>query len=117
MMRQLEAADALRCRAGESAPLVAEHLAFDEIARDRRTIHANERLVASGAAVVDGAGHELLAGSRFSGDKDARIGRRHPRDHLPHRVHRLARSHHLAGESQLRSQRPRNAARLTQLER
>src|SRR5204863_3355949 len=82
MMRQLEAADALRCRAGESAPLVAEHLAFDEIARDRRTIHANERLVASDAAVVDGAGHELLAGSRLSGDKDARIGRRHARDHL-----------------------------------
>src|SRR6185295_8822782 len=79
-MRQLEAADPLRRRSGESAALVAEHLALHQVAWNRRAIDADEWLVATLAPVVNRAGDQLLARPRFAGDEDARIGRRHARD-------------------------------------
>ena len=53
-----------RCAgAGEGAFLVAEQLALDEIARDRRHVDRDEGALLALAVVVQGAGDELLAGA------------------------------------------------------
>src|SRR5450759_1927893 len=115
-MRQLEPADASLRRAGERAPLVAEHLALHEIARNGRAVHAHERLFASRAPIVDRARNKLLPGARFSHDEYARVRRCDARDHLPHRVHRAALADHLSAEPQFSAQSAGDATRLSQLQ-
>ena len=51
----LEEAALPRLRAGERAALVAEELALDELARDGRAVHLDERRVVARAEAVDGA--------------------------------------------------------------
>ena len=50
VVRLLEAADALRHRAGERAFLVAEQLAFEQCLRDRGAIDLNQRAAARGCS-------------------------------------------------------------------
>ena len=83
-VRELEPSDAAVRRAGERALLVPEHLALDEIARNRRAVHAHERAVASRARAVDRRRDELLARAGFAGDQHARVGRRDARDQSAH---------------------------------
>ena len=63
-VRLLEEAALLRLGAGERAPLVAEELALDELARDGGAVHLHERAVHARREPVDGARDELLARSR-----------------------------------------------------
>src|SRR5690242_5671115 len=50
----LEASDRARCRAGECPLLMAEKLALDELARDRRHVDRDERTAAALAEIVQG---------------------------------------------------------------
>ena len=49
--------------AGEGAALVAEQLALDQLARDRRHVDRDERPAAPLAVIVQRAGDQLLAGA------------------------------------------------------
>ena len=53
-------------RAGEGAPFVTEQLALDHAVRNGGEIDRQKRLATVGAQVVDGAAHQLLAGTRFT---------------------------------------------------
>src|SRR6478752_1570415 len=61
---ELEPPDPAVRRTGERALLVAEHLALDEIARDRRAVDPHERPVAPRAPEMDRRRDELLARPR-----------------------------------------------------
>ena len=63
-------------RAGERTFLVAEQLRLDQRVRDRAAVDGYERLLAAGAQVMDGTGHELLAGAGLALDEDSerRVG-------------------------------------------
>ena len=104
-------------RAGERAALVAEHLALDEVARDRRAVHPHEGAVAPAAARVDRRGHELFAGARLARDHHARIARRDALDEPAHLAHSRAVADHLAAQSEVGAQRSRLSPRLAQLHR
>ena len=65
-------------RAGEGALLVAEQLALDQVARDRRHVDGDERAVPALAVVVQGAGDELLAGAGLAGDHHREVGLHQP---------------------------------------
>ena len=83
-LRQFEAARLRRMRAGERPALAAEQLALDERRRQRPAIDDDEPPASAGTALVDGAGDELLAGSRLSEQQDRGIGRGdlvHPEEH------------------------------------
>ena len=75
---QRELALLRRRRPGERAADVAEQLGFEQRLRDRRAVDLDERHVALRAAVVDGARHELLAGTGLAGDEDGALGFRDP---------------------------------------
>src|ERR1700722_966395 len=49
--------------AGKGAANMAKQLAFHELGRDCSTIDGDERFTAAMSVVMDGASHELLAGS------------------------------------------------------
>src|SRR5690606_1537308 len=85
---QLEAADAVAMRAGERALHVPEELAFEQLARDRRAVHLDQRTVRARAAGVNRVRDELLADSRFALDQHARV---RLRDGLEAREHLLER--------------------------
>src|SRR5207253_10965865 len=68
-VRELEAAGPAFRGAGEGALLVAEELAFDEPARQRRAVHLHQGAVAAGAPRVDGPRDELLAGAGLTRDQ------------------------------------------------
>src|SRR5262249_10823441 len=67
---RLELADHLLGRPGESPPLVAKQLAFEERLGDGRAVERNERTVAPGAAVVDRSRDQFLARPAFAADQD-----------------------------------------------
>ena len=71
---QLEAAGLVAERAGERAFHVAEEFALEERLGHRGAIDLDHRPVAARAALVDGAGHEFLAGAAFAGDEHGGIG-------------------------------------------
>jgi hypothetical protein len=48
---------------GERPSLVAEQFRLHELGGDCSAVHGNERAVAPGAGVVDGAGEQLFAGA------------------------------------------------------
>ena len=53
---------------------MSEELAFHETGRDGGAIHFDERAVAARTEIVQGAGHQFLAGSSFAVNQDS--GRR-----------------------------------------
>ena len=76
--------------AGEAALLVAEELAFHELAGDRAAVDRHERAGRARALGVDGACHQLLAGARLAADVHRRLAARHLGD-------RAAQGHHGLG--------------------
>src|SRR3954470_4159298 len=62
-VRELESPDASIGGSREGTLLVSEHLALDEILRDRCAVHADERSVATRALRVYRRRHEFLARS------------------------------------------------------
>ena len=80
-------------RAGEGAPLVPEQLALDEVLRDGRAVHLDERLVAPRRAPVERLRDELLAGAALAGDEDRRGGVRHLPDDVVDGLHRRRLAH------------------------
>ncbi len=76
---ELEPPAPLLGRAGEGALLVAEELALDQLARQRRAVHRHERPLAARAAVVDRARDELLAGAGLAEDQHRAVGGRDQR--------------------------------------
>ena len=63
-------------RPGESAPLVTEQLAFDQLRRDRPAIDRDEGAAGAGRDFVDRARYQLLAGTGLTHDDNRRLGRR-----------------------------------------
>ena len=53
---------------------MAEELVLEQLFRNGRAVHADERAVAASAQVVDRARTQLLSGSRFAGDEYRRAG-------------------------------------------
>ena len=72
-------------RAGKGPGLVAEDLAFDQVARDGGAVDRDERPCRARAALVKQVGDNLLAAARRAGDQDRRIRRREPVDAVTHR--------------------------------
>jgi hypothetical protein len=52
---------------------MAEQLAFDELARDRRHVDRDERPAAAPAELVQRACHQFLAGAGLAGDHHGQI--------------------------------------------
>src|SRR5204863_590351 len=102
-VRELEAALAALGRAREGAALVAEHLRFDEIARQRGAVDGDERLAAAPprALAMDRGGDQLLAGARLPGDQDARLRRCDARNQCAQLFHGRTRSHQRIGVAEL----------------
>ena len=69
-VRLLEAPDALADGAGERAAHVPEQLRFEQRLGQRAAVDGDEALVAPRAVVVNGAGHQLLAGAGLAADQD-----------------------------------------------
>ena len=77
-------------RAGEGAALVAEQLALDQLARDRRHVDRHERARAALAVIVQRARDQLLAGAGLAVDHHREVGGGEPRDGAVDLLHRRA---------------------------
>ena len=73
--------------AGEGALLVAEQLGLQHLAGQRAAVDRHERPLGPRRALVDGAGHQLLAGAALAEHQHRGLRRRHPLDHPHHLVH------------------------------
>src|SRR5438270_8142104 len=71
----------------ESTLAVAEELILQKVMRDGGAIDRQETLVRVGAAAVDGAGDQLLAGAALAGQEDSRARAGHLARHLENRLH------------------------------
>jgi hypothetical protein len=89
---------------------MAEHFAFDKIARNRGAINANERTIASRACVVNRTGHKLFSCSRFPCDQDPRIAYRDTIYHFRNALHLRTFSDQITREAQLLSQLARDSS-------
>ena len=86
-VRLLELADARRRGAGERAFLVAEQLAFEQLRRQRRAVHLDERLVLARRSLMDGARDELLADAALAADQHGDVAVGHLLDDVRHLTH------------------------------
>src|SRR5438552_1496036 len=86
----LELALARRDGPREGALLVAEELALDQLARERRAVHLDERLRAPRAVVVGRVGDQLLPCAARAADEDRQVGVRHLADYVEDALHRGA---------------------------
>src|SRR5262249_639896 len=82
LVRELEASDPARVRAGGGAALVAEELALDEVERDRAAIDPDHRAGAARAQRVDRVRDELLPGAGLADEEHGGVGRSDPLDVL-----------------------------------
>src|SRR5207244_156110 len=76
-MGELELAELPRGGAGERAPLVAEELALEQLARQRRAVDGDERLGPARPRLVHVACDELLAGAALAFEEDRRSAAGH----------------------------------------
>ncbi|MCY1309180.1 hypothetical protein D9M69_617180 [compost metagenome] len=53
---------------------MTEKLALEQLRRDRRTVHSDQRVFGTLAGLVDGPGDQLLAGTRLAVDQHTGIG-------------------------------------------
>src|SRR5262249_42684892 len=74
-VRQFEPPDALRDRASERAPFVAEELAFEQAGRNRRAVHLDQSALAAITEIVDRMGDQFFTCAGFALNQDRRIGR------------------------------------------
>ena len=58
----------------EGAFLASEELAFDEVLRQGRAVHRDERSILAGAQLMNGIGYHPLAGAGFAKIKHGGIG-------------------------------------------
>jgi len=90
-----ELAQLAAVRPRESALFMAEQLRFHQARGDGRAIDGHEPFLGPGAAVVDEAGHHLLAHSRFPRDHHRGLGHlRHPVGQLHDFLHGRGNAHH-----------------------
>src|SRR5579872_7232491 len=85
----LEFSDMTVRGAGERSLFMPEQLGFNQLRRDRRAIQGDKRMGAVGAAVMNRARHQFLAGSRLAENADTRFGVRdtlYLSHHAPHRL-------------------------------
>src|SRR5215475_1268552 len=73
-MREFKAALALFNGARKRAPLVAEHLTFQESGRNCRAVHLHQRVIAAAAEIMKCARDQLLSGSRLAKNQNGRVG-------------------------------------------
>src|SRR6185503_15956652 len=76
---ELEATLAHLVRAGEGAALVTEELRLEQLLRQRRAVHADERTVLARAVLVDVVRDALFARSALAGDQDRALRARDAR--------------------------------------
>ncbi len=72
-LRGNESPDPVGVRTGESALLVTEELAGDEILGDGRAMNGKERSGVSRRGLVDDFGEMLLAGTRLAQQEDGQL--------------------------------------------
>src|SRR5204863_5326630 len=87
-LRLLESARIALRRSGKRTALMAEELALDELARDRRHVDGDERTAPALAVVVEGARNQLLTGAALAGDHHGEVGAHEPREHAVDVLHR-----------------------------
>ena len=75
-------------RPRESALLVPEELAFDQVARDRRHVDGDERALAPLAVVMERARDQFLAGAGLAGDHHREVGLHQSRERTVDLLHR-----------------------------
>ncbi len=85
--------------AGIGTSNVAEKLVLEQVVRDRRTVHRQENFLRCGALRVQGASHQLLAGSRLAGHEHRRSTGRHFTDQRLHHADRRTVAHESSGVS------------------
>ena len=73
--------------AGESALLMAEQFAFNQIARHGGHVYRNKRLGAAFAILVQGARDQFLAGTGITGDHDRKVGAHQARQGFVYFLH------------------------------
>src|SRR6266567_2926649 len=71
-MSGLEQAGLRLARIGESATLVTQQLRLEQSLGDGRAVDVDERPVAAGSGLMDGAGEEPLTSAGFAEDQDGR---------------------------------------------
>src|SRR5579872_1717849 len=76
MIGHLEESWLRRIGAAESASLLAEQFAFDEVFRQRRTAHVDPGFAAAQRIVVDCTGDHFFSRSTLARDENARVGLR-----------------------------------------
>ncbi len=86
-MRGLEKALVRAVRARERAFDMAEQLRLEQVLGHRAAVDCDERLILARARAVNRAREQLLAGARFAGDEDARLGIRDHARLLQARLH------------------------------
>src|SRR5262245_57595694 len=84
--------------AGEGTAPMAEELALEDTLRECGAVDSHEEPVATRAAVVDRAGHQLLPGPGLALEKDGRGGPGDLPDQHHHLAHRRALPHDLVGD-------------------
>ena len=88
-VRLLELAGPVLHRARERALHVAEQLALDQLAGNRRAIDLDKRARRATRLPVQRPRHEFLARAVLARDEDARVGGRHAVNGLDQRAHRV----------------------------
>src|SRR5262245_46550511 len=73
--------------AGEGALFVTEELALHELPRERGAVHLDQGPGVTGAPLVDGVGHQLLAGPARSTNEHGQVGVRDLADDIEHPLH------------------------------
>ena len=84
-------------RAREATFAMPEQLAFDQLFRNRRAVHFDERLIDAGTVLMNRVRNQLFAGTAFSENQDPAVRSRHQTKLLAQRFHRNA----LADDAQL----------------
>src|SRR5690606_11153142 len=79
---------------------MTEHLAFNQVSWNCRTVHPNERPGATLTLVVNGSRNKLLACARLTSDQHARIAGRHTSNELTQGFHARAIAHHVASQAE-----------------
>jgi hypothetical protein len=97
----LEEAALSPLRASERAALVTEQLALDQLTRDGRAVHFDERRVFARAQPVNGAADQLLASAGFTGDEHTGLGGRDLVDISEKLLNWLAGADHLVARLEL----------------
>src|SRR5262249_15352053 len=83
----LELADAPSIRAREGAFLVPKQLAFQKLFGNGRAVDSQERAGRAAAVLVDGPGHQFLAGAALAADEYRDFLPRHPANILVNLLH------------------------------